>query len=705
MVAIAFVALAAVIVAWTAIDRRPPEWDHANHLERAVQCARDFSAGDWRAIVERSSFYPPLVTCTAALARRLAPSEAVAAESVMVLFLGLGMAGTWALGRRLAGGPAGVVAALVFGAAPFVVFSALRFQLDLPLAAMVALALWTLLETEGFTHRGWSLATGLVLGLGMLTKPPFAAYLLPALVVVAVRVRGGRRLLNLGLALLLGAALSLPWYGPRLMGIPAQIATRSFRQAAESGHPDPLTWTGLLFYPTWFPVQFGLGATMLALAGLVIAVRRRQWVALAVLLVPFVLFESLQNKNLRYTLPLLPVAAVLAGLAFAGLRGRARIVVGVLGAALVVVQVSGTAFGVPPRARLPVVGLELAMDSPPSAAVWPHRAILELISRDSGGAGATVSVVPNAGLFSTSNFRYYGTVEGLPLRVTRAWDDEPLGVDYMILKTGNVGPSWTAEKPRRIEARLRDDPHLARVFPVLGTWPLPDGSVATVRVRRVPRALDATPAAVARAIEAAFRRRLGEVARDVERLDVRLTYDRGILGGQLRRVEITAAAATVGELRRREAALLRLHDVRLLLEDVLVNPFSAYLAGELHPLDVGLLRLERASIGARDFQAFLGGLRGFRRASVALADGGLAFAFAQPGPDIAGRVRVIAARDRPFALVAEGVRVGGLPVPRALMDWVIRQYDPSGRIASRSPFRVDVAPISVTPEAIRIGGR
>jgi hypothetical protein len=316
-----------------------------------------------------------------------------------------------------------------------------------------------------------------------------------------------------------------------------------------------------------------------------------------------------------------------------------------------------------------------------------------------------VSVVPNAGLFSTSNFRYYGTVEGLPLRVTRAWDDEPLGVDYMILKTGNVGPSWTAEKPRRIEARLRDDPHLARVFPVLGTWPLPDGSVATLRVRRVPGALDATPAAVARAIEAAFRRRLGEVARDVERLDVRLTYDRGILGGQLRRVEITAAAATVGELRRREAALLRLHDVRLLLEDVLVNPFSAYLAGELHPLDVGRLRLERASIGARDFQAFLGGLKGVRRASVALADGGLAFAFAQPGPDIAGRVRVIAARDRPFALVAEGVRVGGLPVPHALMDWVIRQYDPSGRIASRSPFRVDVAPISVTPEAIRIGGR
>jgi hypothetical protein len=46
--------LAAAI--WLTLDRRPPEWDHANHLERAVLCARDLHAGDVRAILERSSF-------------------------------------------------------------------------------------------------------------------------------------------------------------------------------------------------------------------------------------------------------------------------------------------------------------------------------------------------------------------------------------------------------------------------------------------------------------------------------------------------------------------------------------------------------------------------------------------------------------------------------------------------------------------------
>src|SRR5207248_8550337 len=138
---------------WLAIDRRPPEWDHANHLERVVHCAEDLAPGDVRTIIHRSSFYPPVLPCTAALVYRLAPSDAAAAQSVILAFLGLGMAAVYLLGRRVAGGAEGVVAAVVFGCAPFVVFSAQRFQLDLPLAAMVAIALVVILLTEGLDRK------------------------------------------------------------------------------------------------------------------------------------------------------------------------------------------------------------------------------------------------------------------------------------------------------------------------------------------------------------------------------------------------------------------------------------------------------------------------------------------------------------------------------------------------------------------------
>ncbi|MBI4253915.1 MAG: glycosyltransferase family 39 protein, partial [Candidatus Rokubacteria bacterium] len=194
-----FAVIVVVVAIWLALDRRPPEWDHANHLERAVRCAQDLGRGDVRGILERSSFYPPLALCAAGLVYRLAPSDAAAGQTVVLAFLGLGMAAVFALARRLAGGSAGVVAAVAFGTAPFVVFSALRFQLDLPLAAMVALALLVLLRAEGFEHCGFTLLTGVVFGLGMLTKPPFAAYLLPPALWVAARIRSRRAALNLGL--------------------------------------------------------------------------------------------------------------------------------------------------------------------------------------------------------------------------------------------------------------------------------------------------------------------------------------------------------------------------------------------------------------------------------------------------------------------------------------------------------------------------
>ena len=173
-----YLALVLIAAVWLAIDRRPPEWDHANHLERVVHCAEDLARRDVRAIIERSSFYPPVVPCAAALVYRLVPSDAAAAQSVILAFLGLGMAAVYLLGRHVAGGTQGVVAAVVFGCAPFVVFSALRFQLDLPLAAMVALALVVIFQTDGFTRLGWSLVAGLVFAAGMLTKPPFAVYVL-----------------------------------------------------------------------------------------------------------------------------------------------------------------------------------------------------------------------------------------------------------------------------------------------------------------------------------------------------------------------------------------------------------------------------------------------------------------------------------------------------------------------------------------------
>ena len=70
LVAGVYAAMVVIAAAWLAVDRTPPEWDHANHLERVVHCAEDLARRDVRTIVERSSFYPPLVPCAAAVLYR-----------------------------------------------------------------------------------------------------------------------------------------------------------------------------------------------------------------------------------------------------------------------------------------------------------------------------------------------------------------------------------------------------------------------------------------------------------------------------------------------------------------------------------------------------------------------------------------------------------------------------------------------------------
>jgi hypothetical protein len=144
-------ALGLVVVVWVARDRRPPEWDHANHLERAVDCRRDLAAlgrGGLDEILARSSFYPPIVTCAAGLLYFVLPVVPLTAQAVMWAFLVVGTLALWGLGRRLLDADAGLLAAFLFATAPFVVFSLPNFQLDLPLAAMVALALYVLARSE-----------------------------------------------------------------------------------------------------------------------------------------------------------------------------------------------------------------------------------------------------------------------------------------------------------------------------------------------------------------------------------------------------------------------------------------------------------------------------------------------------------------------------------------------------------------------------
>jgi 4-amino-4-deoxy-L-arabinose transferase-like glycosyltransferase len=703
--------LAVVTGIWVSLDRRPAEWDHANHLERALRCHRNLAAGRLGAELADSAFYPPLVPCTAGLLYFALPGVPLTTQGVMLGFVAIGLAAVFGIGRTVWDAGAGLLAAFLLGTAPFVVFSLMNFQLDLPLTTMVALTLWALLRTDGCRKATCTATLGVFLGLGMLTKPTFAVYITAPVLWVAIAGRRssdkrGRRLQLLGMALLIAAAMALPWYGPRLVGLPFQVVDRSFTQAAAAEQAALFSSTWFLFYPRMFLPQFGLLAGLLSVWGLWALKRDRGiraflWLAT---LPALGAFSLIQNRNLRYTLPLLPVAALVATAGVRALRGRWQRVV--VPACLIAgaLQVSMAAFALPRPPDIALFLAPLVVSRAPAGEDWRHQRILEDLARASGGKAATVAVVPNFNFLSVSNLRYEAYQRGQPLRMTRAWSGPPLDVDFIVLKTGSQGPSFSAAKPAAItRAFAGGDPDLAIVFPVIAEYPLPDGSHAILRERRIHALAGVAPAEVARRLRQAQESAMADVIRETVGVHIAIDYEpEGILRGEIRRVRVNAEAATIGELKRRDRAPLRVRNLCIEVEDLLVNPHRLMHTGGIEVLAARAFRIERATMTQADLDALLAGQPIGAWLTVRLGDGS---AQVRLKGRLSGSALVGVSYGRPTApvdlRVAE-LKVGGLPIPGVFTSWVIRHFDPTVRLRNL-PVPVSIAPIHIGPGYVNVG--
>lgn len=709
-----FGALCVVVTVWASIDRHPPEWDYANHLERALECHRTLAnpaADRFGEIMGASAFYPPLAICTAGALYFAFPVTTLTAQAVMLLFLGVAMFSVYGIGRTVADPTTGLLAAFFLGTAPFVVYSLLNFQLDLPLMAMVALALYALIRTERFSRPGWTAALGLVWGLGLLSKPTFPVYALaPLLWTVGQAAWSGRRwrrFVGLGLAGAIAVVVALPWYSSRLLGLPLQFMNRSFKFAEQEGHAPTLSSVALLFYPTNFPTHFGFLAALCFVGGLWALRRFREhravlWIAA---LAPFVLITLIRNKNPRYSLPALAAAAVVAALGARALPLLVRrVAVGacVVAAAL---QVSMTAFGLPALPPVPGQTIPYVIAYPPSRADWQHARILEDISRESGGRPVRVSVVPNYDFFSVSNFRYEAKRRGLPFTMLRAWNAIPFGVDFAIVKSGNLGPDFSIAKARRImQAFEAPGSTLARLYPVVGQYTLPDGSRAELRARRIHAPDGVKPEALAARITELRAGFLPSMVRDAENLRIDLRYrPEALLRGEVDSLTVTADGASVGELARKDRLPLRVRSIRVTVQNLVFDPVEVLERRVLEPLDVGTVSLERLVVLQTDLQRVIDDQRQFARMTLELGDGAAQARVTGLGPRSEARVRVLPGSARvPIALDVDQLRIGWLRVPDPLVHWIARNFDPSYQLG-RLPIKILIAPVAIRPGRLEIG--
>jgi hypothetical protein len=473
---------AATLVRWVHVDRTPLAWDESIHMRVALDYRERLRTGSLLDVLRPAYFnYPPLyhLSLVPFLSHTHDLADTGAYANVAYLTL-LGLC-VYFIGTRLVGAGPAVVAAVLSVGYPIIADQARFPMIDVPLSALVALCFLCLMKTEDFESGAWSAVFGAALGLATLEKWTAPGYLVgPAIPALFMAFRH-RRWKGVGVAAVIFLAIILPWYSVNLLALASRIPhLAKLPPANQVFLPAGLGWT---WYLLVLVDQMQLPLLLLFAAGAVLSWRNKAlfrvqlwfWVSLA-------LFTLLHNRNVRYTMPALPAAALLS-VGWLSSKRRAALA----GAALLAFGFYGYYQFFPTTWRVSVAGYPLPLldHRPASGADWKHRDVIERIAelQKERGHFSKVVAVTNAPYFHSQTLNISRIAMGVDTFAFKGpsktrWLEF---AEYILYKTGDLGPEFTVGTVKGYADLLANPPPWFRhVYKEAGRWPLPDGSEAVL---------------------------------------------------------------------------------------------------------------------------------------------------------------------------------------------------------------------------------
>jgi 4-amino-4-deoxy-L-arabinose transferase-like glycosyltransferase len=348
LLAAAFVTFSCSTIIWTLRDHTPPPWDPADHLAAAYDYAQPIAHADFasfgREFFLEHHYYAPLVHVATGFFYLVLGASRLTGIFVNLLSMAVLMYSVYWMGNRLYG-PAGVSdsadsatsrgdsrsAGLIryqpsAGALAAVLSISYHFPawllhdafLDYPLTAIVAASMALLIKAGDFRTSRAAVWFGTAAGLGMLTKQTFAFFLVLPVLYCATRVlmsRDRRAIRNFALAIGIAAAIAAVWYAPHVKDV-IDIYRINQQGAIDENEAPLFSFMSNVFYlhglvSSQTQLFFGL---LLAVGLLYSMIRKRRqtlmlylWLASGV-----AAFTLIANKDMRYTIPVLPAAALIS---------------------------------------------------------------------------------------------------------------------------------------------------------------------------------------------------------------------------------------------------------------------------------------------------------------------------------------------------------------------------------------------------------
>lgn len=511
------VAAAMVVnVVWSSLDQSPPLWDIAGHSERSAYFAQLLQLGEFKAIFNFQTIYPPLPYLVTAVFFLVGGWFAVIPSLSLIPFLILFILATYSLTYSLfqRRGIALAAAALAL-AYPLLAHFTHIYDLDFPLVAMTTAAIAALLKTNHLTERWWVVWSAVAIALAILTK--WTAVLFVAVpfiweLAAAIKNKVGWKKILTNLAILVGLvlAIALPWYlvhGREIYN--SSIATRN--NVFSVPFENLWSWGNISFYAdqtirglTWpLAIAFVVGLICLGWK-----YKKQFWYLLLVIIIPYLFLTLvLYSKESRYLLPVFPLLAIVTLGIFLVLPTRWRLIVGLVVGAVAAIFWLQTSFGVPIISRQARDDLQLTntyglqditTQKPFFGFTYPttyqsnvpeiaDELKADIEANEMTGETVKVAVVPNSIFLSGQPVEFYTRLNGLnqpggKYRLDFSysskvrggdWREQIVQADYLITKTGDQGPTvWGPALNEVRDAEASGDPIFTENFELVKTWKL-----------------------------------------------------------------------------------------------------------------------------------------------------------------------------------------------------------------------------------------
>ncbi|OVE77437.1 hypothetical protein BVX98_02750 [bacterium F11] len=468
---------------WAAKDTRPSEWDQSIHILRAMEYEETVQDVGWRAFLQPAYFdYPPFYHANLIWALGIVDDANDAGALVNFIFFVVLIISVFLIGAHFFDRFRGLAAAFLVSCYPIVIKMSRQTLIDFALLSFVVLSIYLLIKTENFRRLYWSVGLGVVFGLTMLLKWTAFIYISGPLVLALYQGIKKRYFLSIGLMVLSLCLVAAPWYLCNLFLVFEQLLD------ATTQHPASGVYFGRWFNWLWYPItlidQINIFFVLLFIPGVIQSIRKRKHLFLWLwLIVPFVLFSLLSNKNIRYTMPVLPAVALLS-VSWISIKNQKLFWV-----FLSVILFVFIVFLRSPHSRGSLVygaaKVTLFPVDRPYPADWKHNEIIDFVvhNRKKEDPFTRVVTLSNVPTFHSRTLEVTLKRKGIkncsfrgPSR--RRWMEFS---EFILLKKGNLGPPKSIGRIQRCVEVIKDSPDwFSQVYKEVGRWRLPDHSDAVL---------------------------------------------------------------------------------------------------------------------------------------------------------------------------------------------------------------------------------